>query len=91
MSNASSVVIVDLLALAKDANYFNTLAATSGSSPAISLLSFDPAFENSVLGPTARARKLADLVWEAFHEGGSTIKRQIRFAFLQTISLWQTI
>ena len=70
MSNASSVVIVDLLALAKDANYFNTLAATSGSSPAISLLSFDPAFENSVLGPTARARKLADLVWEAFHEGG---------------------
>lgn len=70
MSAASQIINVDLLALAKDANYFSTFAATSASTPAISLLSYDPAFESSVLGPTARARKLADLDWEAFHEGG---------------------
>ena len=67
---ASAYTTIDLLALAKDPSYFSTLAATSGTSPEISLLSYDPAFETSVLGPTARARKLHDLDWEAFHEGG---------------------
>ena len=59
MDSTSSFVNVDLLALAKNANYFDTLAATSGSIPAISLLSYDPSFESSVLGSTDRSSRTA--------------------------------
>lgn len=65
-----SVVTVDLLALASNANYFNTLSATNASEPAISLLSYDQEFQSTVLGSNVTARKLADLDWQAFHEGG---------------------
>lgn len=64
-----SYVSIDLLALATNANYFNTTAATNITTPAISLLSFDSSFP-SVVGVNATARKIADLDWEAFHEGG---------------------
>lgn len=63
-------VTVDLLALATNPNYFNSLPATSGAEPAISLLSYDDTFKNDILGPGATARKIADLSWEAFHEAG---------------------
>ncbi|KAG4416623.1 hypothetical protein IFR04_010266 [Cadophora malorum] len=64
-----SFVNVDLLALARDANYFSTLSATNITAPAISLLSYHPDFQ-TVLGENATARKIADLPWEAFHEAG---------------------
>ena len=63
-------VNVDLLALATNANYFSTLAATSGTSPAISLLVYNSTFQTDVLGVNATATKLADFPWQAFHEGG---------------------
>ncbi|KAK9896035.1 calcium-dependent phosphotriesterase [Cystobasidium minutum MCA 4210] len=63
-------VTVDLLALATNPNYFKDLPATSGSEPAIRLLSYDDTFKNDILGPSATARKAADLSWEAFHEAG---------------------
>lgn len=62
-------VSVDLLELAQNPNYFASLAATNISEPAISLLSYHPDFE-TLLGPDATARKIADLEWEAFHEAG---------------------
>ena len=64
-----SFVNVDLLALARDANYFSTLSATNVTAPAISLLSYHPDFQ-TVLGENATARKIAELPWEAFHEAG---------------------
>ncbi len=64
-----SFVNVDLLALARDATYFSSLPATSIGSPAISLLSYHSEFP-TVLGENATARKIADLPWQAFHEGG---------------------
>ncbi|CZS90948.1 related to gluconolactonase [Rhynchosporium agropyri] len=69
-----SYVSVDLLALARDATYFNTLSATNISAPAISLLSYSSDFP-SILGEHATARKIADLPWEAFHEGGMYNKK----------------
>lgn len=70
LPRSSGYVTIDLLALASNPNYFNTLPATSVSEPAISLLSYDDTFKNEVLGPSATARKLQDLPWEAFHEAG---------------------
>lgn len=64
-----SLIHVDLLALATDATYFSTLSATNITTPAISLLSYSPDFP-TVLGENATARKIADLPWQAFHEGG---------------------
>jgi gluconolactonase len=60
---------IDLLALARDANYFSTLPQTNISEPTISLLSYSPEFER-LLGAEARPRKIVDLDWEAFHEAG---------------------
>lgn len=65
-----SIVNVDLLALATDPLYFTTLAATNITQPAISLLSYDPSFNESVVFPNATATLLADFSWQAFHEGG---------------------
>lgn len=62
-------VHVDLAALATNPNYFTELPATNVSEPAISLLSYHPDFE-TLLGPDASARKIADYPWEAFHEAG---------------------
>ena len=68
-SNMSQFVNVDLLAVARDAGYFASLPATSVTSPAISLLAYQNDFYD-VLGRDARARKVWDLSWEAFHEAG---------------------
>lgn len=63
-------VNVDLLALAANSNYFQTLPATSGSTPAISLLVYNSSFQTDVLGPNATARLIADYPYQAFHEAG---------------------
>ncbi|KAK2612477.1 hypothetical protein QQS21_001415 [Conoideocrella luteorostrata] len=63
----SSLVNVSLLAGAADATYFTSLSNLSV--PAISLQAYQPEFYN-VLGHGARARKVWDLPWEAFHEAG---------------------
>ncbi|PFH59238.1 hypothetical protein XA68_12637 [Ophiocordyceps unilateralis] len=55
---------VDLTAAATDALYFAKLPV-----PAISLRSYHADFPQ-LLGPEARARKVWDLEWEAFHEAG---------------------
>ncbi|PBP27760.1 lactonohydrolase [Diplocarpon rosae] len=60
---------VDLLAQARDASYFASLAATSINTTGISLLSYTPSFR-TVLGENATARQVLDLPWQAFHEGG---------------------
>lgn len=65
-----SIVNVDLLALATNPLYFSTLSATNITQPAISLLSYDSSFNQSVVYPNATATLLADLSWQAFHEGG---------------------
>lgn len=65
-----SITNVDMLALATNPLYFNTLAATNITQPAISLLAYDAAFEQSVVYPNATARLLSNESWEAFHEGG---------------------
>ena len=66
----SSIVNVDLLALATNPLYFDTLSVTNIVQPAISLLAYDPSFNQSVVFPNATARLLSNLSWEAFHEGG---------------------
>lgn len=65
-----SIVNVDLLALATNPLYFTTLAATNITKPAISLLSYDSSFAESVIYPNATATLLSDQPWQAFHEGG---------------------
>ncbi|PNY27708.1 Gluconolactonase [Tolypocladium capitatum] len=65
----SHIVNVDLLALARDATYFANLPATNITAPAISLLAYHDDFYD-VLGRDAKARKVWDLPWSAFHEAG---------------------
>ncbi|KAJ9657518.1 hypothetical protein H2198_004279 [Neophaeococcomyces mojaviensis] len=65
-----SVTTVNLLALASNPLYFDTLAATNITQPAISLLSYDPSFTQSVIYPNATARLLSQPGWQAYHEGG---------------------
>jgi len=65
-----SITTVDLLALATNPTYFSTLAATNITQPAISFLSYDPSFGQSVVYPNATARLIASPGWQAFHEGG---------------------
>ncbi|KZF19306.1 calcium-dependent phosphotriesterase [Xylona heveae TC161] len=65
-----SIVQIDMLALAGNPNYFSTLTATNITQPAISLLSYNSAFEAQVIGQNATARNIADLPWQAFHEAG---------------------
>ena len=65
-----SIINVDLLALATNPSYFSSLSATNVSAPAISLLAYDASFNESIFFPNATAQKVADLSWEAFHEGG---------------------
>ncbi|KAK2035585.1 calcium-dependent phosphotriesterase [Colletotrichum zoysiae] len=65
-----SLVNVDLHALATGgAGYLASINAANLSTPAISLLSYQPSFAD-VIGANATARKIADLDWQAFHEGG---------------------
>ncbi|KAF5501261.1 Gluconolactonase [Colletotrichum siamense] len=65
-----SLVNVDLNALAVGgAGYLASINAANLSTPAISLLAYEPAFAD-VVGANATARKIADLPWQAFHEGG---------------------
>ncbi|KAJ0164107.1 Gluconolactonase [Colletotrichum tanaceti] len=65
-----SLVNVDLHALATGgAGYLASIHASNLSTPAISLLAYQPSFAN-VVGANATARKIADLDWQAFHEGG---------------------
>lgn len=65
-----SIVNVDLLALATNPLYFSSLSATNVTQPAISLLAYDAAFNESIVYPNATARLVEDLSWQAFHEGG---------------------
>ncbi|KAK5106298.1 hypothetical protein LTS08_000416 [Lithohypha guttulata] len=65
-----SIVNVDLLALATNPLYFSTLSVTNISTPAISLLSYDNSWSQSVLYTNATARLLVDLPYQAFNEGG---------------------
>lgn len=65
-----SITNIDLLALASNPLYFSSLAATNITKPAISLLSYDNSFNQSVVFGNATARLLTDLPWQAFHEGG---------------------
>ncbi|KAL4161140.1 hypothetical protein PRNP1_001695 [Phytophthora ramorum] len=61
-----SIVNVDLHALATGgADY---LASIYAAAP-ISLLAYEPSFAD-ILGPNVTTRKIADLDWQAFHEGG---------------------
>ncbi|KAF9874203.1 SMP-30/Gluconolaconase/LRE-like region [Colletotrichum karsti] len=65
-----SLINVDLNALATGgAGYLASINAANLSVPAISLLAYEPSFAD-VVGANATARKIADLPWEAFHEGG---------------------
>ncbi|KAK2011914.1 calcium-dependent phosphotriesterase [Colletotrichum eremochloae] len=65
-----SLVNVDLHALATGGSgYLAAINAANLSTPAISLLSYHPSFAD-VIGANATARKIADLDWQAFHEGG---------------------
>ncbi|KAI9997865.1 hypothetical protein PInf_002378 [Phytophthora infestans] len=65
-----SLISVDLHALATSgADYLASLYALNESNPGIVFLSYD-ASSADVLGTTATATKIADLSWQAFHEGG---------------------
>ncbi|KAF1780261.1 SMP-30/Gluconolactonase/LRE-like region [Phytophthora cactorum] len=65
-----SLISVDLHALATGgADYLASLYAFNESNPGIALLSYDSSFAD-VLSTNATARKIADLDWQAFHEGG---------------------
>lgn len=66
----SSIIPIDLLSVATNPLYFSTLSATNITQPAISLLSYDPTFNTTILYPNATATLLADESWQAFHEGG---------------------
>ncbi|KAL3963069.1 hypothetical protein ACCO45_000073 [Purpureocillium lilacinum] len=74
MTNLSHFVDVNVAALATDAGYFAKLPATNIIEPAISLLAYHDDFYR-VLGRDAKARKVWDLPWEAFHEAGIYNKR----------------
>ncbi|ODA78235.1 hypothetical protein RJ55_05616 [Drechmeria coniospora] len=65
----SHIVSVSLPSLAVDAGYFAKLPETNITKPAISLLAYHDDFR-AVLGCNATARKVWDLPWAAFHEGG---------------------
>ncbi|TDZ28498.1 Gluconolactonase [Colletotrichum spinosum] len=74
-SAAMSLLTVDLASLATGgAGYLASINAANLSTPAISLLSYHPSFAD-VVGSNATARKIADLPWQAFHEGGVYNKR----------------
>ncbi|EXF79865.1 SMP-30/Gluconolaconase/LRE-like region [Colletotrichum fioriniae PJ7] len=66
-----SLINVDLHALATGgAGYLASInAGAILPTPAISLLAYQPAFAD-VLGPNATARKIVEVDWQAFHEGG---------------------
>ncbi|GJC91314.1 SMP-30/gluconolaconase/LRE-like region [Colletotrichum higginsianum] len=70
-----SLINVDLHALATGgAGYLAAINAANLSTPAISLLAYQPSFAD-IIGANATARKIADLDWQAFHEGGVYNKR----------------
>ncbi|OLN91708.1 Gluconolactonase 2 [Colletotrichum chlorophyti] len=65
-----SLVNVDLNSLATGgATYLASINAANLSIPEISILSYQPSFAD-VIGHNATARKILDLPWQAFHEGG---------------------
>ncbi|KAL5118596.1 hypothetical protein ACEQ8H_003447 [Pleosporales sp. CAS-2024a] len=66
----SSIIPIDLSALATNVNYLNTFVPTNQSTPSvIKLLAYNNEFYN-VLGHNATARQLYNLNWQAFHEAG---------------------
>jgi gluconolactonase len=68
----SSIIPVDLLAVATNPHYFQNLVTTNVSNPTrISLLSYNDTFATDILGDSATARQLYSLPWEAFHEMGT--------------------
>jgi gluconolactonase len=64
-----SFLNISLLDAAVNATYLSSLSSKIPSEPAISLHSYHPDFYN-IIGQEAKARKLWDLPWEAFHEAG---------------------
>ncbi|KFG80697.1 lactonohydrolase [Metarhizium anisopliae] len=64
-----SISNISLLAAATDAGYFASLLPANSSTPAISLRAYHDDFYD-LIGHEARARKVWDLPWEAFHEAG---------------------
>lgn len=66
----SSIVPIDLTALATNASYLAPFTQTNPSNPtAINLLAYDNDFVN-VLGSNATARRLYNIDWQPFHEAG---------------------
>lgn len=64
-----SISNISLLAAATDGGYFASLLPANSSTPAISLRAYHGDFYD-LIGHEARARKVWDLPWEAFHEAG---------------------
>lgn len=64
----SSITAVNLLSAATDLNYFSSILPQGA--PQISLLSYDDNFAANILGDNVTAQKIADMPWQAFHEGG---------------------
>ncbi|OHF04248.1 SMP-30/Gluconolaconase/LRE-like region [Colletotrichum orchidophilum] len=65
-----SLINIDLRALATEgAGYLASINAANLSTPAISLLAYQPSFAD-VIGTNATARKIVEVDWQAFHEGG---------------------
>ena len=64
----STITHINLLSAATNLAYFNSVLPST--EPSISLLSYQNSFATDVLGPNVTARKVQDLPWQAFHEGG---------------------
>ncbi|OWZ07303.1 hypothetical protein PHMEG_00020319, partial [Phytophthora megakarya] len=65
-----SLINVNLQALATGgADYLASLYTFNESNPGVALLSYDKSFAD-IVGTNATGRKIADLDWQAFHEGG---------------------
>ncbi|POM62947.1 hypothetical protein PHPALM_27837 [Phytophthora palmivora] len=65
-----SLINVDLNALATGAaDYLASLYVSNDSNPGIALLFYDSSFVD-IMGTNTSCRKIADLDWQAFHEGG---------------------
>ncbi|KAF2002057.1 lactonohydrolase [Amniculicola lignicola CBS 123094] len=77
----SNIIPIDLLSVATNPSYLNTLVTANISNPTtISLLAYNAKFSN-VLGAGATARQLYDLDWQAFHEMG-TYNRQTNSIYI---------
>lgn len=66
-----NVTHVNLLQLATSIDYANQLQAiTNASTDHVSLIAYDQAFVDDVLGSNVTQRLVAELPWDAFHEAG---------------------